>query len=780
MTHPLRRSLLVAAVLSVASAAFGGQTQKWLADTEAAFREGKVKNLVLTSSGELRLSREFKAITASTDEIPALINALVQGPDGTIYAATGPEGKILAIKDGKTSTFATLDSHPLLTALLVDDKGNLLVGASGEKASLFKITPTGEKTTLLEDDDTQYIWGMAKGLDGTIYVATGPNGKLFSLSPAAGAKPELLFHTTQEENFTAIAVSPTTGHVYLGTDINALVIRLDPKTKQTTVLFDAPEPEIGALIFDPKGNLYVATTSPDSAGMLDTPPDHPSNGMPETTPQNTDPTLPDNLPPMVPPPAAPKKEKQDLLGSIRSRGGWAAHHPMIRTLQPAPEEPPQNPDEPHGDPLKPHKKGKSTAPATIQIPVPGPGNSIPSEGNAVYRIDSEGFVSEVFRAPVTFYGMSESNGVLTLATGSEGLLYQVDTLRDESSQLARAEGAAITALLPLKDGTVVVGVSNPGSIATLSSSQAQSGTYTSPVLDASAVARFGTLRLEGSLPEGTKLTLSTRSGNTAEPPEEENPLGWNPWTTETPAQRFIQVSSPPARYFQYRLTFSPSNTGSTPLLRVAEASYSVPNAAPKVTSLTVSDAVPEPGKGLGPAKTIAWDATDPNGDTLTYSLQYRPSGESEWRPLREKLTETSLDLDSRELPDGRYQLRVVASDSSSNAPGAEKSGSRLSTSFLVDNTPPTFSAVTSKVSGKSAILTFSLNDAAGTVASVQYRVDAGPEWRSAEAGDKLFDSPAETVKVSTGDLSPGKHVVQLKATDDRGNERFESVLIEIP
>ena len=46
------------------------------------------------------------------------VNALAEGPDGTIYAGTGPQGVLLEIKDQKVSTVATIErrDEPHITA----------------------------------------------------------------------------------------------------------------------------------------------------------------------------------------------------------------------------------------------------------------------------------------------------------------------------------------------------------------------------------------------------------------------------------------------------------------------------------------------------------------------------------------------------------------------------------------------------------------------------------------------------------------------------------------
>src|SRR6185437_5379938 len=108
---------------------------------------------------------------------------------------------------------------------------------------------------------------------------------------------------------------------------------------------------------------------------------------------------------------------------------------------------------------------------------------------------------------------------LLIATGSEGEIYQVNPAADETSVLAKVDPKQVTCLLPAADGNIYMGMANTGSIASMSSGFAPKGTYTSPVMDATQISRFGKMRLHGSLPPGTALTVATRSGNVKEPNE---------------------------------------------------------------------------------------------------------------------------------------------------------------------------------------------------------------------------------------------------------------------
>ena len=68
-------------------------------------------------------------------------------------------------------------------------------------------------------------------------------------------------------------------------------------------------------------------------------------------------------------------------------------------------------------------------------------------------------------------------------------------------------------------------------------------------------------------------------------------------------------------------------------------------------------------KGL---QTIAWKAEDPDTDRLTYTLHYRRDGDQGWQMLRADLLDQIFVWDTTSVSDGRYLIRVTASDAPSN------------------------------------------------------------------------------------------------------------------
>ena len=190
-----------------------------------------------------------------------------------------------------------------------------------------------------------------------------------------------------------------------------------------------------------------------------------------------------------------------------------------------------------------------------------------------------------------------------------------------------------------------------------------------------------------------------------------------------PARTRWTIPAPDGRYLQWKVRMSGSTGAQLPVVRRVEAAYRNRNATPVVDSADRAGAGGGPRalglgrrqrlrvsrrrtrRGSSPAsrrpesegsprklfrkgyRTLQWKATDPDGDTLVYELEFRPVGVAKWIPLRKDLRETFYSFDATSLPDGEYVFRVTASDAESN-PGDAKTGVRESAPVRIDNTPP--------------------------------------------------------------------------------------------
>ncbi len=127
--------------------------------------------------------------------------------------------------------------------------------------------------------------------------------------------------------------------------------------------------------------------------------------------------------------------------------------------------------------------------------------------------------------------------------------------------------------------------------------------------------------------------------------------------------------------------------------------------------------------------TIVWRAEDDNRDDLTYDVQYRREGETSWKALKRGMSEAILVWDTSSVPNGRYFVRVVASDTPSNSPSTALTGAMESTSFDIDNTPPTITVTSVRREGARVTIAFEVRDANSAVQKADYSLD-GDRWQT--------------------------------------------------
>lgn len=726
------------------------KAQFWTHDQPAPFTKGELEQIVVSDHGEVMLGREQKILFVGAEDVE-VVNALARAGDGKVYAATGPAGVIYQV-DGETVTeFARLPDETSIFSLVFHKNGQLLAGTGGgEQARIYMIDGNGNASLFHEPDEASYIWALVRGREGEIYAATGVEGQLLVID-ADGDNSRVLADL-DVKNLLCL-VYGTDGMLYGGTDEEGLIYRINPSSGSLYVMYDAKEAEISALAVDDHGNIFAGTADASAARPGRTIADRPG-GKPDNAEDNNN-------------------------GS---------------TTQPATSNADESSDADNGDDIKAKRQAAMRAMIAKRLGRAVTGNSTPSaDGNAIYRIDRDGFVSEIFREPVMILGLAESQGTLFASTGNEGRVYAIEPADEKTIMLAKLEPQQATALLRAPDGNLIIGTANDARVVRLSKQFASKGTLVSEPLDAGQIVKWGRLVWKAKVPEGTQLTVATRSSNV----ENTEANAWEDWSAEITAAAPQQIASAGARFLQYRLTFESTVPDATPALREVKIAYIEENRAPEIGKLNVIsllDAATQPStpakvKGLAgrrqamakasdePDPAHVWvaifDANDPNQDTLTYEVYFRELGHQRWIRMAKDLDDNFQVWDTRTVPDGRYELRVTASDRKSNAPGSALSDVRISDAVVVDNTPPDATVgVVSGEGGSRITVNASFHDTGSNVAGAAYTIDSDETWIPLAALDDIFDSPNETVSFTIDDLEPGDHRVALRVYDAQGNVRY--------
>lgn len=713
--------------------------------------KGRAKDAVISSRGTIQLGRAAEPLVEDFKDVWSVNSIVVSG--GTIYAGTSPNGGIYKYSLGKLTKIYPLEvkkkpvssssvepndankpadankvetekylSNEHIFAMATDISGRLLAGISGEKCRLCRFE-ADKMEVIFEPNDAKYIFAIAIDNGGDIYLGTGPKGKIYRLN-SFGKEPQVVY-VSRDKNILSLASGPE-GYIYGGSDGRGLVYKIDPRTKQATVLYDSDQPEIAALLFTAAGDLHVAATS---ARITQTQTEFasqvPMAGRPEVQPQ-------------------PESGK----GSDKSEGGRQLKIPNTK----------ESPDDK----------------AAQRPPVP-PKGAKPGETSYIYKITRDGFVTDVFSETAVFFCLAEQNKNLLVGTGNNAQLFAVDPAAEQQAIIYEDEKASQITAIAVAGEDVYIGTANPAKLIKLGKNFAAEGTYTSDLIDAGQPATWGKLQIEADIPAGCKVKVACRSGNV----KDVNDPTFSGWTEPVEATDPVQLGCPLGRFCQYKLVLQSADGLTSPVIRAVAVASTVPNLAPKIESVTVGR-VEAPGK-TGVFK-ISYKAKDDNGDKLIYRIDFRKVGRTNWLELKDQLEADNFEWDGKTVEDGRYEVRVTASDERTNTSSTKLTGSRISDPVVIDNTGPVIKDVkiTSVVKNNEPyrVFEFKVLDELSAIGQLEYTVDSNAEWIGTVPNDLVYDTTEEnfTIEIDAKKKLPkGEHIITIKVSDAVGNTTYKTL-----
>jgi sugar lactone lactonase YvrE len=593
----------------------------------------------------------------------------------------------------------------------------------------------GAATELVYDSRQLHIWSLiADGALGLIFVGTGNDGKIFKIDEDGGS---LLYDST-EIAIHSLALNKD-GHLFAGSSPRGIIYKLELDIPRVTVFADLEEEYIWALAFDSDGYLYVGTgregriyrISPQREVKLlfDSPESHILSLIVDED---------DNL--------YASSKGQGIVYKIDREGKvFALYDPPQKEVRLLARDS-------HGN-LFAGAIGEKVAPPAGHLPAP--------VTSFVYKITPEGDHREWFRLDGFLLSMLiDERDNLYLGTGNNGRLYKINR-EGEAMILLEVPEPQILSLARGKGDYLYLGTANPGRLHTFSSDYyAWEGTFKSQVYDASFISYWGNISSRGEAPQGTTITLATRSGNTAQPD-----VTWSRWSKEHPHPGREPVTSPPARFIQYQVRLSTQEQSLTPIVSEVSLAFRPRNQAPQITALKV--VTPSEGGERGKI-TITWGATDPNGHALLYDLYFRGEEEGRWKELKEGVRETTYSRETLVFPDGIYFIKLRVSDSPDNPPPYALTDEKVSLPFLIDNTRPTVENLEATLSGKVATVRGKAVDNLSSIKRIDYSLNAG-NWRPIHPLDGIFDSLSEPFEFTLSELATGEHTLILRVIDEAGN-----------
>jgi hypothetical protein len=724
---PIHHILSSVLLLLISSTIQAGQPLVWETSSRADLLRGDARGISISNTGMLMLAPQFTELF-NTEQ--AFVWSSAVDKQGNVYLGTGHDGKIYRVGvDGKG---ALLYDAPELdvTALAVGRDGAFYAGTSPD-GKVYRVTTDGHSEVYFDPKD-KYIWSLAVLPDDSLAVGTGDKGKLYRVH-AAGAKPESsVLISTNQTHVISLAVTAQ-GDLIAGTDPGGLVLRISPDGK-TFALLDAQLREIHALAPAADGSIYVLALS-DSAGGA--------------RPQG---------------PSAPVPQPSESPGP----GATVTITPLE----------------------------ESGLPTQTQVPPARSKSDISNARSVVFRILSDGGSDVIWSSTtVTAFAVAPAlqPGSVLIGTADKGRIYSVTNDGRDTLLLQSSEGQISS--LVVQGHQVFAASSNQGKLFRFGKELINQGSYESPVRDARLVASWGRIWWRGA----GRVEMQTRSGNGERPD-----ATWSEWSAAYLNPSGNQISSPRARFIQWRATLRSPGASSTGLsetwIEDVNVAYLPRNVAPEVLSITalpigvglqqVAQVQIDPNiesSGLDPllfgavtqvpprrlyqrgARSFQWQAEDRNGDTLEYSIYYRALNESTFRLLKDKLRDSFYTIDGATLADGRYMIKIIASDAPDNPPGKALTGERLSEPVDIDNTPPVVRVVgTPQIRSDGVRIVLDVEDATGRVRQADVSVDGAP-WSPAFPDDGIADSSRELYTLDLSIRTPGEHNISLRAFDTSGN-----------
>jgi WD40 repeat protein len=671
------------------------------------------------------------------------VQALKVGPDGAIYAATAPDGKVYKIEhtaSGKSEAATKQKSSELVSK--PDTKSETKSEAKPDAKSPDKAIPEPALDPSWHASEyfapgTKYIWDLAFDQHGTLYVATGDRGEIYKVTSKG---EHLLFFKSDETHIRVLAIDAQ-GNVIAGTDGSGLIYRISP-AGEGFVLYSAPKKEITALALDSHGNIYAAGVGEKRASAAASAPplilSVPTTPTPSATPAPGQAAATPPTPMIFPTPGGGATGGSDVF-RIAPDGSpsriWTSHEDIVYALA-----------------FDQHERLLA-----------GTGNR-----GHIFAIDNEDEYSDLLKAPasqITGFAKAPNGGLYAVSSN----LGKIFTLGPDVEREGSYQSDVFDAKTFSRWGRVEF--RGTGNVELL----ARSGNVDNPDRNWSPwmhvdFAKGAEMGVPSARYAQWKAVLHA---GTTKPSVDSVTLNYLPRNVAPEIEEVtVQVGT----------RYTPLPKSPTPNLG---ADTSAPHFDAPVPSTHDRDSI-----------GIKWSAHDENDDQLVYSVYYRGDNETRWLLLKDNLTDKAYSFDASLLPDGGYTVKVVASDAPSHSPGEALTTSRESHRFEVDTTPPRIENLTASVEGKTSEgkspegkqihVRFRAEDGFSIIKRAEYSIDAG-DWKYVEPVGQLSDSKIEDydfkadIPTEPGRDAETEHVVVVRAFDKYENQASaKTVLKEKP
>lgn len=255
--------------------AHGQSTRLWSQSNYAELERGKPNGVAITSDGQL-VAGPSSALIATTPS--TYVWAVSADKTGNAYLATGGPATVLRVSpDGKATKM--FSSHDLNVQTVRVGPNGAIYAATLPSGKVYRLDPSAsgltEDTASVAFDPTateekpKYVWDLAFDSEGRLYIATGGaeggTSGIYRVNVKAPGKPELFFKS--DEQHVRTMAFDSTGDLIAGSDGSGLVYRID-KSGKGYVVFDATKSEITSIAVGPNGTIYAAAVGEKGRNTL--------------------------------------------------------------------------------------------------------------------------------------------------------------------------------------------------------------------------------------------------------------------------------------------------------------------------------------------------------------------------------------------------------------------------------------------------------------------------------------------------------------------------------
>src|SRR6266404_4389372 len=616
----------------------------------------------------------FSANTFAGEPVVWDINSRAELLKGEARGISVTDNGILTLAPNLSQLFNTDQAYVWSAAM--DSAGNMYLG-TGHDGKLFRVGPDGKGSLLYKAPELD-VTALAIAGDGAIFAATSPDGKVYRVT--ADGKAEVYFDPVDKYIWSLAILGD--GSLAVGTGDNGKLyrVRAAGSKPESSLLINTNQTHVMSLAVTKQGDLIAGT---DPGGLvLRISPGGKAFGLYDA------PLREIHALASAPDGSIYALALSDAASTARSAGQSTS---VTQTSEAATAT---------VTAVTSTIEDTAAAQAALAAQPARSRNDLSSVRSAVFHIMPDGSSDVVWSsASVTGFAVTAARGGVLIGTSDKGRIYSVTDDGRDTLLLQSSEGQ-ISSLIA-RGADVFAASSNQGKLFRFGESPVNEGSYESPVRDAKLVASWGRIWWRGTGP----IELQTRTGNSERPD-----TTWSDWSTPYTDVKGSQITSPKARFIQWRaeLRGAGGTRRNEPLLDNVSVAYLPRNVAPEVLAITVLPPgialLPQlqiqidpniESSGLDPAlfgmvaqapprrvyqrgaRAVQWQGEDRNNDTLEYSVYYRSLNETNFRLLKEHIRENFYTVDGASLADGRYVFKVIASDILDNPLGYALSGERI-------------------------------------------------------------------------------------------------------